>query len=477
MVLYGSTTLEQSTIMYSSNDTSIRYWKDWAERFINCCLNIGWEVAVGPGTSLGPIVLGSRAGTDPAYHTVFPPQSSCWDCDWTQVDGIVEQWQDSKYYGFPLYTGWFKNFPVWPSNANEHGIDETTGRFDFIIYTGTGVSGEKIGFRIKYPVCSVGYSINYEPVNWGGAQNFIYNIPFFSIYSSRKGDIESPPEGSLNVFEDYSRIYNNYDYPSKGYLRLFGKEKFGGMYNYSNYPLSNYLWGKTDDKNTQFKNLNYPSTEIVTSPLWSLELQQDLDFTICPLSYYTPVTVRTRLFKEYWKRYNRFYWHISKSSDTTYMYVTDLDKNIGIKLITFTLESGEKGIMLERRDIEDDNTLCECAAVTGYNQANPSQAFDSFLIKLPTRPYRKVVSQNGRFSFSRMLLPTQVSLCTDLYYVTKRDSTDLIEDGQYVLVVDKNSKNRYFRVVPFGSNISYEATGDNTTYLAFPVEDPPQEEL
>ena len=202
---------------------------------------------------------------------------------------------------------------------------------------------------------------------------------------------------------------------------------------------------------------------MVTSPLWSLELQRDLNFTICPLGNDT-TTVRNRLFYEYWKRYNRFHWHISKFEGTTYMYVADVDKNVGIKVISFTLESGEKGIMLERRDVGDDNTLCECAAVTGYNQSNPSQVTSSYLIKLPTRPYRKVVSQNG-------------TLCTDLYYATKRDSTDLIEDGQYVLVVDKNNKNRYFRVVPFGSSITYETAGDNTTYLAFPVEDPPQEEL
>ena len=181
----NATVLEQSKNMYSLSDPNIVYWKDWAKKFIECCLELGWEVECGPGTSLGAVMFGTdRTAGESAYY-IPTPRSSAWDCDWTQADGIVKEWQvDDTYNDYPKYTGWFKNFETWPTNANNYGIDEETGRFDFIVYTGKGENNEQIGFRIKYPICSIGYS-------YGGnlqssyAINYIYGVPAVSDAASR----------------------------------------------------------------------------------------------------------------------------------------------------------------------------------------------------------------------------------------------------------------------------------------------------
>ena len=472
-----ATIIEQSVTMYSLNDGSTIYWKDWAEHFIkNCKEHMGWEVAVGPGTSLGvlmPCIYYLPSYTGYWYRNSY--RCSAWDCDWTQPDGIYSLYQSpdecfvNGNESFPLYTGWFKDFLPWPSGADENGIDQTTGRFDFIIYTGTGTNGEKIGFRVKYPVCSIGYP--YRDSYSGGdvPGNYIYGVPSISLYSSTKGDIENYYPSNLDHTGETAGTNSDFYekvIPAKGYVSFFYNEELNNIT--GNTLLS--FWGKTDINET----LRLRSYEKKTSPLWSLELQTAENFTKNTVGYEGAVTPN-RLFKNFWYKFNKFHFHFSKSGDTAYMYVSDdINGNVGFKIITTTLESGEKAIILPRRQAYNTECLCECAAVTGNLNNNPSQPDDTLLIKLPTRPYRKIVSQINRFSFSRMLIPTQISLCTDLYYVTKRDIDDTIGNGQYVIVKDKQSENHYFRVIPFGSRKTYEVSGDNTTYLAFPVLDPPK---
>ena len=478
-----ATIYEQSVTMYSLSNNEILYWKDWAEKFIECCKDkLGWEVEIGPGTSLG-VTMGCCCRVPGVYWVINAPRSAAYDCDWTQPDGIFRyvQVENDNYQNHLRYTGWFHsdyfNNNLWPNGADENGIDQTTGRFDFIVYTGEGKNGEKIGFRVKYPVCSVGYPYCYIQYNNESARsgNHIFGVPFISLYSSTKGDIEnyyiSPddltvrsPSYSTSIPDTTAdELFN----PAKGYVTFFGNEliKIGQQSTIS-------YWTKSDVNNTA--NLDVTG-EVRTSPLWSLELQIDENFAIDNAvnnNYNT-----RRLFKNYWKNYNKFHYHVSLSGDTTYLYVSDdINSAIGFRLITTTLESGEKAIMIARRKNYESDYLCECAAVTGSNSNNPSQPDATQLIKLPTRPYKKISSGVNRFSFSRLLIPTQTSLCTDLYYVTKRDIDENIADGQYVLVKDKQSQNHYFRVIPFGAQKTYEVTGDDTTYLAFPIVDPPRDD-
>lgn len=469
-----ATTLEQSVTMYSLSDNSIIYWINWAEKFIDCCERyLGWEVVQGPGTSLGAIVRGGSESGDGSYEYYQGQGSSAWDCDWTQPNGINSRFQgDSGFYNnHPLYTGWFHEIPEWPNNATDKGIDYNIGRFDFIVYTGKSKNTEeKIGFRMKYPICSIGYSY---ADHYGGIErtgNGIYGTPSVSLYSSVKGDIEifAPDTTTVNYgpVSFTTMIY-------KGYLRFFGKRLPAAGYNSTNYD----FWIKSDI-NDQLRPVYEENVQYTSMP-WSLEIQSGLDeewgsrLTYSDSFYDGHVIVPNRLFKNYWRQYNRFNYHVSKSGDTIYLYIlNNLDHQVGFKLITTTLESGEKAIFLERQITTDNNVLFEVGAVTGTINNNPSQPPSNKLIRLPTRPYIKQSSNINRFSFSRMLIPTQTSLCTDLYYVVKRDIDDLIGDGQYVLVKDKNSDNHYFRVIPFGSQYNYEVSGDNTTYLAFPVSDP-----
>lgn len=470
-----ATTMEQSRNMYSLNSGLI-YWMEWAEAFIKQCEDLGWEVVVGPGTSLGAVMLGASI-TSSNFHYYYysvPDQSCGWDCDWTQKDGIYYLWksENDKYNNYPKYTGWFKDFETWPSGANEKGIDKSTGRFDFVIYTGEGNSGEKIGFRIKYPVCSIGYSFHSNSTSGVfGCGNYIYASPMISLYSSHKGDIgnyypTNPSSTDYNADSDA----NNYDSKFKGYVYLFGKRPYRSpsVFNDSSF------WRKTDKDNTRYTQLSYEPTDIAESPLWSLELQASDAFSIDPFSSSNLNTLR--LFKYNWYKYNKFHYHVSQTGDTVYMYVSDDSGNIGFKLITTTLESGEKAIIMERRNSVEDGILCEMAAVTGSPTNNPSQPEDDYLIRLPKRPYVKHNSGTGKFSLSRMLIPTQLSLCKDLYYVTKRDIDKSIGNGQYVWIKDKKTEKHCFRIIPFGSTSAQETLGDNTTYLAFPVKDPPEQE-
>lgn len=474
-----ATIYEQSVTMYSLSDNNILYWKDWAEKFIKCCKEkLGWEVEIGPGTSVGT-VMGCCCRAPGIYWTINAPRSAAYDCDWTQPDGIFSyvQVENDNYQNHLRFTGWFKDFPIWPNGADENGIDQSNGRFDFVIYTGEGKDGEKIGFRIKYPICSIGYPYCY--INWNDQSarsgNHIFGVPSISLYSSTKGDIENyyiTPDNLYVRSYSYTQAIPNAEAdelfnPAKGYVTFFGNEliKIGQQSTIS-------YWTKSDINNTA--NLDVTGV-VYESPLWSLELQTDEDFAIdnaVDNNYNTH-----RLFKNFWKNYNKFHYHVSLTGDTTYLYVSDdINNSIGLKLIVTTLESGEKAVMIARRKNYESNYLCECAAVTGNSNANPSQPDSSRIIKLPIRPYKKISSGVNRFSFSRLLIPTQASLCTDLYYVTKRDIDDSIADGQYVLVKDKQSQNHYFRVIPFGAQKTYEVSGDDTTYLAFPIADPPRDD-
>lgn len=472
-----ATALEQSVSMYSLADDTVLYWMNWAEKFIECCKTcLGWEVVQGPGTSLGAVMSGTYEYVTYDTDTVYsnerryqPRESSAWDCDWTQPNGINLKYQgdNSTYQGYPLYTGWFYNLDTWPQGATDEGIDYNIGRFDFIVYTDENNAGEKIGFRIKYPVCSIGYSKEDERISCG---NYIWGTPSISLYSNIKGDIENYYPDSLNnnsVYASSDKLRFNYFFPGKGYIRFFGKRIPMAPNNINNYD----FWGKTDINDT----VQFVSQEQAESALWSLNLQLDENFTKSSVGVYNNSRYvkqnPNKLFKNYWKRFNKFHYQVSSTGETTYLYISnDLDHEVGFKIISTTLENGEKAIFIERQQVEDSGELFEVGAVTGLDNYN--QATSNSLIQLPIRPYTKYSSKANRFSFSRMLIPTQLSLCTDLYYVVKRDIDDTIQDGQYVLVRDKNSEKHYFRVIPFGSRYTYEVTGDNTSYLAFPIISP-----
>lgn len=454
-----ATPLEQSRVLYNYSDNEIKYWKDWAEKLIEFCINeMGWEVECGPGTSLG--VLLTR-GTYQGYYT-NPDDSSCWDCDWTQPNGLVERVKDTTnpapgghIRGYPLYTGWFYEFSTWPEDLDKNllekgitGIGET-GRFDFIIYVGENKVGEKIGIRVKYPVCSVGYStVDSDNDVEDREGNYIIGTPVFTLYSNLKGNIE------LTIPSTYSYKDNIYTSTQvRGFARYLTKE---GL----NSELTS--WEQSDITNSYQRAM-----EKQQSAKWSLEYQISVDYTVSVFGSKT--TLPNRSFNNYWKKYNKIHYHFSENKDTVYFYITDnINSSVGIKFIVTYLENGECAILMEGRYKTNSNILAEVIAITGEN--------NNYLIKSPTRPYTKLSSGTNRFSFSRLLIPTQNVLTKNLFYVTKKDLDETIQYGQYVYVKDKYSQKHYFRVIPFGSNTSAETSNDNTTYLAFPIVAPNTEE-
>lgn len=465
-----NTLLEQAVNMYSISDNSIEYWKDWATRFVECCQNyMGWEVVQGPGTSLGNIV-GSIYTLN--NYRVPVKQSAGYDCDWTKTNGIAEEWQNSVYNvadnNYPLYTGWFYDMAQWPIGANKYGIDETTGRFDIIVYTAESENGEKIGFRIKYPICSVGYS---TPSNVECSTNNMYTVPFFCLYSSTKGILEFYNNNNNNESSDVK--FSRYDY-SKYIMPFCGK-----IYYYTWAVYSPFVISKRGITEEGLENINESTTQL-NSIKWSLNFQKSPEFnrirTSINATFYEGTN--SRYFYNYWKEYNKFYYHFSSNKDTSYLYITNQENQVAFKIITTALDNGEKIIFMDgpwELGCKDSSILFNVGMSTNsiYTQSG-----NLHLIKRPIRPYKQVNSNIGKFTFSKALLPNQNVLCKDLYYVTKRDSNEAIGNGAYVLVKDKELTNRYFRVIPFGSYYSYDRPGSdaNLSYFAFPISDPEKNE-
>jgi hypothetical protein len=436
------TTIEQSCSLYSITDNNILYWSDWIKHFIDFSVNVmGWEVECGPGTSYGAIF--------PYYNNrdwVSPTsQSAGWDCDWTQPNGIVQQYKDSTYGGYPLYTGWFYDYPIWNRFSYPNGIDESYGRFDVVIYMKESPNnGEKIGLRIKFPLCSVGYAIDYRSVG-----NGLFAVPGFSVYSNLKGNIQHQYSESTRSSSGDGWI----DITLRQYLSVFSKADYSDFYVV--------LKSKSGT----------PSADNRESQLF------DYDYQLDAIKYSEYNNNNNRVFKLHWKKYNRVNYHISKDGYTTYFYVwNDETGDMGMKVIITQLENGEWAVMIDRYAQRNDNTLCQQIGYTGtFN--SPGVADGNFLARAPLRPFIGRNSLINRFAFTRMLMPYQLSLCKDLYYVSKRDVADIVESGQYVMVRDKNNEPHYFRVIPFGSYKKNEgnysgSTKDNTTLLAFPVSDP-----
>lgn len=471
-----NTLLEQAVNMYSIDDPSVEYWKDWATRFVECCKNhMGWEVVQGPGTSLGDILGSIQFNTADGYMFHMEQSSGC-DCDWTKNNGIAEEWQNSTYgigisniIQYPLYTGWFYGMEPWPIGANEYGIDEDTGRFDIVIYTAESENGEKIGFRIKYPICSVGYST--PGGNSDASTNNMYTVPFFCLYSSIKGNLELYDNTITNITRSALKFssmdYNKYTIP------FCGKIYYNTAATYNPFIISKR--GITDEGTEDASE----STTQLKSIKWSLEFQKSPDFnkvmtSFNPRLYEATNSSNGRYFYNHWKNYNKFYYHFSSTKDTSYLYVTNQENQIAFKIITTTLENGEKTIFMDgpwELGCTDNSILFNIGMSTNSSY---SQSGNLHLIKQPIRPYKQINSNIGKFTFSRALLPNQNVLCKDLYYVTKKDSDEDIGNGAYVLVKDKELTNRYFRVIPFGSYYSYDRPGSdaNLSYFAFPISDP-----
>lgn len=464
-----ATLTEKSKTMYSTAKNEAVTWIDWAKYFVKTCQELGLEVVTGPGTSLGVVFPGSQSsyayGDEPVNY----------DCDWTQENGICLQWQD---YASDIYNGWFYGITPWSivEQQSNYGIDEENGRFDIIVYLAENPSQEKIGVRIKYPVCSVGF--NYQ--NWNGSilpHNYLQTVPIFTIYSSLKENIEISPEGLLGIRTGYGSSSGHF---LNGYFYIFGKSgidsiltKCGLRFDENENKWVDCVHGTND-------------TDRRETYVWSLDIQKGLNF------YYNyakttsasgpPYVITNRddlAFIKTWRKFNEFNYHYSASGDTFYFYIANPEENkVGVKVIATTLENGEKAVMIESNNPNSENTLCECVGYTENFYTIPTQDKSNHLFLLPNRPY-KVTVFNGneqnrvtQFSLSRTLLPGQKVLCNDLYFIVKRDTNETVGEGVYILVRDKNGQSHYFRVIPFGSRQTYEVSGDNTTYLAFPVADP-----
>ena len=478
-----ATLIEKSLNMYSLNDNSITTWIDWLDKFIdtykalNESLDLGWEIAPGPGTSLG-VVFPNGEYSSNVYsigkNWNSNGEKSCsWDCDWTQPNGVLPKYQGttinmntpSDHGSYSLYNGWFYGFDTWSSlnTYDSYGIDRKNGRFDIVIYMTQNSSQEKIGIRIKYPVCSIGYNVNYviEQDN----VNFLYTVPVFSIYSSTKGNL---------ALSSKSELLNNY-------CILFGPQPESDTLIY-NYKLLIKAGLRTNgqEEEVNYQPQNYSESQELTvtkSPIWSLDNQKSKEFYHnynCFIQRYPSYDVYSekKPFEIFWKNYNKFNYHYSASGDTLYFYISNQSNEIGIKIIITTLENDEKAIMIARNVNSEENTICACLGYTESFYSLPTQDKSNYLITAPTRPYIKLSSGIGQFSLSRALLPGQKELCKDLYFVTKRDTDELVGIGEYILVRDKDGQSHYFRVIPFGSQKTYEVENDNTTYLAFPVADP-----
>ena len=439
------TTIEQSTTLYSLTDNTIVYWVDWLKKFIDFCINtMGWEVVSGPGTSYGafmPSYVYMSYGS--SYWNTYAYKSAGWDCDWTQPNGIVDRWKDSTYNNHPLYTGWFYDYSTWQPSNYDYGIDESCGRFDTIIYmTGNDTTNEKIGIRIKFPLCSVGYAVSGRRNTW----NYIYTVPGVSVYSSTRGNIEYkyPTDDS-----GYRSLNDLIDDATEHYINIFSKFSNG---------LNSVIY---TDETTEEGDI---SDENNISPLFTYEYQKER----------IKGDINNRAFYYYWHRFNRVNYHISKDGYTTYFYIHN-GSDIGFKIIITELENGEKAIIIDRRNTQLNQGLCE-QIIVASNAGTQNSVDNSILIRAPLRPYRGVTSQINRFAISRMLIPNHNVLCKDLYYIKKRDITDSIKDGQYIMVKDNNKASHYFRVIPFGSATINETVGDNTTLLAFPIKDPTEED-
>ena len=478
-----NTILEQSVNMYSLDDNDIQYWNDWAKRLIECCQNhLGWEVTQGPGTSLGNIIPGAyeNMGYNYCYYNFLT--SGSYDCDWTKTNGIVDKWKNTTLtvdnVEYPLYKGWFYGIEPWPVGANQYGIDDNIGRFDIVIYTATSESGEKIGFRIKYPVCSVGYSTNYSSID---SLNTFYTMPIITLYSSEKGNVEYfggdlvPPamisRGEAPYPKFFNVLYDKYVVPfgSKEYFAIVPRQTI-------------YYTSKTDINNT-----GAGSTEPIDGFKWTKQFQNSLEYNksfIAGGGVYSGQAVDSmdanidKRFNNYWKRYNKMYYHLSSSKDTSYFYIADASSKIGFKIITTSLENGEKIIFIDGNWSNAITTNSNILFNTGLSTTSSHlQSSNLKLIKQPTRPYFQINSGIGKFTFSRALLPNQNALCTDLYYVTKKDSNEAIGNGAYVMVKDKELNNKFFRVIPFGSFYTYDRPSQdvNLSYFAFPISDPESE--
>lgn len=449
-----STTIEQSYSLYSITDNNILYWSDWIKRFIDFSVNVmGWEVECGPGTSYGAIMpYYSYSSYGSSYWYSPGSQNAGWDCDWTQPNGVIQQYQDSTYQNNPLYTGWFYNYPLWNRLSYPNGIDETYGRFDVVIYMKESPNnGEKIGLRIKFPLCSIGYTYNSI-----STRNSLFTVPGFSVYSNLKGNIQYQYSESRLSTSSYKLI----DISLRQYLSVFSNASMG---------TESDIFLAVRAKNGE------PSADNRESQLFDYEYQYN-DINYSDWQSYSGIN-NNRVFRLHWKKYNRVNYHISKDGYTDYFYVwNDETGDMGMKVIITQLENGEWAVMIDRHYDENDDTLCQQIGYTGtFN--SPGVADGNFLARAPLRPFIGRNSLINRFAFTRMLMPYQLSLCKDLYYVSKRDIADMVESGQYVMVRDKNNEPHYFRVIPFGSYKKNEGNysssrKDNTTLLAFPVSDP-----
>ena len=488
-----ATLLEKSLNMYSLNDDNITTWIDWLDKFLdtyktlNENFDLGWEIVPGPGTSLGVVFPNGEKWIDinnVSYNWDSNGEASCsCDCDWTQINGVPVKYQNSileaiqgnfNFGSYPLYNGWFYGLDIWSEQNYPNGIDRINGRFDIIIYMTQNNSQEKIGIRIKYPVCSIGHNVFYT---WGGGTNtinsdnvnFLYTVPAFTLYSSIKGNLtlSSSPNWLLNNYcilfgpqPDSNIILNNYKLLIKAGLRTNEQEK------------------EVDYQ--PFDRTEAQELTVTKSPIWSLECQNSIEFyhnydgrmKRYPNDSKVHDKSEKKPFKIFWKNYNKFNYHYSASGNTLYFYISNQNDEIGIKIIITTLENDEKAIMIARNVNSEENTICACLGYTESFYSLPTQDKSNYLITAPTRPYIKLSSGIGQFSLSRALLPGQKELCKDLYFVTKRDTDETIGIGEYILVRDKDGQSHHFRVVPFGSQKTYEVENDNTTYLAFPVADP-----
>lgn len=423
----------------------------WAENFIKFCEEkMGWEVVPGPGTSLGTLVtIPGRTvqseGSNYKYYGLYGYGLMGWDCDWTQVDGLVPEIKDvqSIYivtnHGMELSQStvinepWFRNFRTWNGKKDKFNLNEE--RFDFIVYLGENNNGQKIGLRFKYPVCSVGYSSVLTDGNVYGfvnplGMNLLYTAPVVTIYNSEEKDmgqlIQVPPELQTNLLpmseeEFYKEQIGKYYIFSKKKSCINQVNAYVGSYS-SGYH--NYHWGE---------DLSYMTTWYsgYVSYLYRYDTTVgDFSHEVCYQS--------------------------SKSKETQYLHFDELS------LLVTTLENDEQIVLVLGKD-----RLCEFYGTTTSYSSSVQQG--ATFLKAPYNFFNTLVINNENdFVLQRALIPGQKVLCKELYCITHYPS-NFEGSESYPYIYAKNEEGVWgcYRVVEVGENKQWK--------FAFPIITPKEE--
>lgn len=458
------TCLEQSFDLKSSD-----YTYEWAEKFVNFCIEkMGWEVVPGPGTSLGAIVTpskqydmvssyGQEVVGDTHYWGEYGTGLQGWDCDWTQVDGLVSEIKDLQ--NIPVLSAnngvefsntttinskvWFQNFRLW--NGKTDIINEVESRFDFIIYLGENNNGQKIGLRFKYPVCSVGYGyISIPSVQAANSlidANILYTTPIVTIYNSVENDM-----GQLYTIS--SHLQNNLTSKKEDELYKLQLGKFYALNNkkgyfnkiniyrkfayYGDYTCN---WDKSIESRPPDSN---PDTSYPGASITAYGIQYDCDRTYGPPS-------------------QKIYYQISKSKETQYLHFNEMS------LIVTSLEDGEQVVMI----LSKDNYLCEFYGTTTSYKVGLQQG--KIFLKAIKSFFNSVqINDDNDFVLQRMLIPGQRVLCKELYYITHYPP-NFIQSESYPYIYAKNEEGIWgcYRIVEVGENGKWK--------LAFPIVTPKEE--